>query len=245
MSDSAELAKRVGRCTRCGGTLPADPGRLGQTVCSECGHKVEIGPWDSPNPARPARGEADQQYCPVCQCRVQPDERSIACPECGIQYHHDCWEYNGGCGVYGCSYVPATQQLERVEIPASYWGQEEKVCPSCDTKILAAALRCRHCGAVFSSAQPEDGPTFRARVAVEQGRPAIRRTATLMLVLGILPCTAPLVAVFGPIWYARHRAAVDALPALSNALCKLSVGVAIAQTIVMLAAILLYAIFPR
>ena len=243
MSDAAKSAKFIVRCPNCSKMFRVDPGQVGKkTRCSGCDHPFEIRPIQPPAPAQSPTSDADQLLCPVCQCRVQPEEPTVTCPECEIRYHRECWEYNGGCGVYGCSHVPATEHLDSLEVPASYWGQEEKACPVCNRTILAAALRCRHCGAMFSSAKPQNNATFRARAAFERRRPALRRTATWVLVLGILPCTALPAALFGSIWYARHREEINALPALNNALCKLGVGVAIGQTTLMIVVTLLYGI---
>lgn len=44
--------------------------------------------------------------CPICRCDiaglVQGVGSSRQCPRCATWYHLDCWEYGGGCGVYGC-----------------------------------------------------------------------------------------------------------------------------------------------
>src|SRR5690242_14592696 len=92
---------------------------------------------------------------------LEPSEALTDCPECHNADRPDCWQDNGGCAVYGCSQVPATEGRATLEIPAAYWGQENKPCPSCRQQILAAAVRCRHCGATFSSSRPEDAGEFR------------------------------------------------------------------------------------
>lgn len=43
--------------------------------------------------------EGDAQ-CPVCG-DPDPAER-VPCPACGVSYHRECWEYFGGCAIYGC-----------------------------------------------------------------------------------------------------------------------------------------------
>jgi len=49
-----------------------------------------------------SRAEKDLSTCPLCQTRVLRGEVFVSCPSCHAQYHDDCWEYNGGCAVYGC-----------------------------------------------------------------------------------------------------------------------------------------------
>jgi hypothetical protein len=38
--------------------------------------------------------------CVVCRTELPPDP--YLCPKCETPHHHDCWEYAGGCAVYGC-----------------------------------------------------------------------------------------------------------------------------------------------
>jgi hypothetical protein len=42
-----------------------------------------------------------ESLCAVCRHPVYP-ERLIECHRCETSHHADCWEYNGGCAVYGC-----------------------------------------------------------------------------------------------------------------------------------------------
>lgn len=43
--------------------------------------------------------------CPVCSEAVRFSRR--ACLRCDAQHHEECWEYNRGCGIYGCQVRPA------------------------------------------------------------------------------------------------------------------------------------------
>ncbi|NSW54780.1 MAG: hypothetical protein HPY44_02090 [Armatimonadetes bacterium] len=54
----------------------------------------------------PGRAEKSMAECPVCQGRVLRGELYVTCPACGTPHHQDCWEYYGGCGVYGCPQGP-------------------------------------------------------------------------------------------------------------------------------------------
>jgi len=38
--------------------------------------------------------------CPVCATALS--EPRIECPTCAVFHHAECWDYAGGCGVYGC-----------------------------------------------------------------------------------------------------------------------------------------------
>src|SRR5580704_8067573 len=108
------------------------------------------------SPSEPTTAQnpsAVQGVCPVC--RAPAIDESIECPDCHARHHQECWIYNNGCGKYGCASAPTPEKLSDLEVPPSFWGQSEKECPACHNRIQAAALRCRHCGAVFSTAQPQ------------------------------------------------------------------------------------------
>ena len=61
-----------------------------------------------------------------------------------------------------------------------------------------------------------------------------------LFIFCMLPCLAPIGAIWGAVWYPGHRQEVDALPSLYPALCKIGLGVAIAQTIALVVMALLY-----
>src|SRR5437868_1145495 len=113
----------------------------------------------SPAPQASGGGDSPAAVCPVCRAQVDAD--ATECLHCHVPHHRDCWEYNQGCGTYGCPSAPPTQKLTDVEIPASFWGQDQKECPVCHQMIQAAALRCRACGTVFSTARPQHADEFR------------------------------------------------------------------------------------
>ena len=43
----------------------------------------------------------DAALCQVCGELVKL-EAAKCCPRCDTAHHHDCWEYMGGCSIYGC-----------------------------------------------------------------------------------------------------------------------------------------------
>lgn len=171
------------------------------------------------------------QCCAYCQTSFQEGEGSAQCPTCRAFYHADCWEENGGCAVYGCPQVPRIDKRKEIEIPVSYWGQDRKACPRCRRTILATALRCRFCGAIFETARPESRGEFRRREEREQVAPSLRRGAVWLFVLCMVPVTAPFAAVAGFFWYASHRKDLRSLPALYMALTRLAVGIGFGQTV--------------
>lgn len=181
---------------------------------------------------------ADGRLCAICQSPFAADEAACTCPDCSSPYHQECWDYNLGCAVYGCEQTPITEGLSDLEVPAAHWGKEEKECPRCKKTILAAATRCRHCGATFSSAMPQGSTSYQAQQRAQAKVPAVRTFSIWLLVFSLLTCTAPLAAIVGPIWYYSNRETIRRLPTLNAAMCRIAVGVAIFQTaiVVLLAA---------
>jgi len=193
-----------------------------------------------PPAAAPATG-----LCPVCQSVLEPGGPVHACDGCGTRYHDECWTYNGGCGVYGCRNAAAAEGLTSLEIPAGHWGRADKDCPQCGQSILAAAVRCRYCGATFDSAAPQEAGAFRQQELIKSSLPGVRRTAIILLVCGIIPCTAPFAAVVGGIWLTSRWQAIRQLPPVVGAIGRIAVGVACLQTLLLLGAALLNALLRR
>ena len=178
--------------------------------------------------------------CAICQSPLQQDEATATCPSCQADYHADCWEENQGCAVYGCDEVPPTEGRESLEIPAAYWGREEKPCPACGQTILAAAVRCRHCGATFDSARPESKKEFYSRAGHKKRAPSVRNGVVWLFLLGVLPCTAPFTAVIGSVWYLSHRADIKKLPGVSVGFAVIGLAAAIGQTVLVILLTVLY-----
>lgn len=170
--------------------------------------------------------------CVVCQSPIE-GEFIYACPACRSAHHADCWTFNHGCGVYGCRESPPTEGLSGLEIPASHWGSSDKTCPNCGKVILAAALRCRHCGVTFSSATPQASHAYRAEKSMEAALPGLRTFGIGLLIFALIPCTAPLAAIVGSLWYINQRRAIQRLPAFSAAICKIALGLAWVQSLLL------------
>lgn len=46
--------------------------------------------------------ETGPPICKVCGDPILPKARRVVCVACRTPYHHDCWEYIGGCSIFGC-----------------------------------------------------------------------------------------------------------------------------------------------
>jgi Zn ribbon nucleic-acid-binding protein len=178
--------------------------------------------------------------CAICLSPVASGEETAVCPACQAVYHADCWRENGGCAIYGCAQVPVVEKRQALEIPVSYWGQENKQCPSCGREILAAALRCRHCGAIFESARPQATTEFQQRTALARRLPAARRQVIVLFVLCAVPFLAPVGAVATLIWRPAHREDLRALPSFYAALSLIGLVLAIGLTLALILVTLLY-----
>ncbi len=189
--------------------------------------------------------ESTAATCAICQSPLQADEESVACAGCNAPYHAGCWQENGGCAVYGCSEVPPTEARQALEIPVSYWGQENKPCPVCAAQILAAAVRCRHCGTTFASARPQNSEEFRHQAELEVRRPALRRATIWLFVLCITSCTAPVAAPLWANWYRHHREELQGLPSLHVALCKIGLAIGLTQTALIIILTAAFVVFHR
>lgn len=223
-------------CSSCGKTFTADEANIGPDLacpaCQQWGEQLGAN--------KPSNIIEQTKLCGICLSVLGVSEESTSCPVCRADYHADCWNENKGCAVYGCSQAPQVDLRGSLEIPVSFWGRENKPCPSCGREILAAATRCRFCGATFASAQPEDANTFNQRTDREKRLPQIRQTVIWIFVLSVIPCLAPIGGLWGLIWYATHRSDIKALPSLYPALCKIGIGVGLGQTILMILMAIIY-----
>jgi hypothetical protein len=229
-------------CPHCSQHLEAPDETAGRIVsCPACAKSFPI-----PGPAvlqmaQMAPGRADAgPVCAICLSPFGAAEARTSCSTCNTEYHTDCWQENGGCAVYGCSQVPTVEQRRSIEVPVSYWGQENKLCPGCGREILAAAVRCRYCGATFDSARPQDSDEFRQKTELAQRLPLARRLIVGIFVFSLLPCLAPIGAIWGLIWYSSNREELRALPSLYSALCKIGLVVSFGQTVAMMVLTLAY-----
>jgi hypothetical protein len=193
--------------------------------------------------ALPTAAQPPGPVCAICQSPLGAGEPQTKCPACAAPYHADCWQENGGCAVYGCAEVPPTEGRAALEIPAAYWGQERKPCPLCGQEILAAALRCRHCGATFHSARAVTSEQYTRQVRHELQLPGLKGKVVWWFVCALLPCTAPFAALVGGVWYALHREAFAALPSLHAGLARIALWTSLGQTVLMILMGILFAIF--
>ena len=190
--------------------------------------------------ADPMSAGAPVGSCPFCLGALGAEESTHSCPACHAVHHKECWDENGGCSVYGCTCVPVIEARSALEVPVSYWGQEHKPCPVCRQEILAAAVRCRHCGSTFATARPENSAEFEQRAALASRLPAVRRM--VIFVLGIIPGLSPIGAVWGLVWGKTKREDILSLPPIYGALHRIGLVASCALTLVLILVMVLYAL---
>lgn len=160
--------------------------------------------------------------CPICRDGfAEGGGAAQHCDACHAPFHVECWEWNGGCGVYGCARAPQTVKSEGVEAETR-WGQTWKVCQGCGGTIRVAAQRCRHCGAVFDAAD-----TAGARA---QDLARVKSSAVIVFVCGLAPPTAPLALLLGLVWYRANRALLARLPGTHRVLSQVGLVAAALST---------------
>ena len=228
----AAQAGKTAKCRQCGETFVIEPRAKGGAGAQERPPTAGVSAGTAASGAAPAAGASGGAtggglLCPICQAPTVAGDETTACPECKTVHHRECWEYNKGCGLYGCARAPETEKLQEIEIPASYWGQTEKGCPRCGKVIQAAAVRCRHCGETFETARPQEVGEFAAKESQKAAMVTHRRMGVVLLILAVIPCCAPVAAVVGIIWYVIARREIAAMPPLQATICRLAVGIAV------------------
>lgn len=173
--------------------------------------------------------------CSLCQSSIAEGEAVTACPACRTAYHADCWAEIGGCGLYGCTQVPATDKRADLEIPASHWGRETKACPVCTSDIQAMAIRCRVCGTNFGKADPQSGAAWRDAQRDAGGRPRLAKQVIAFAVAAALPPLAPLVCIGGALFWWQRRQRIAKLNRVVQALLPIAIAIAAVELLVFVA----------
>ena len=82
-------------CPQCRGLTQKERIVPGETVlCAHCAHPL----------LKTSRNDliSDTPACLYCSTEILEGDISVFCPECGAEFHHECWIENEGCSTYGC-----------------------------------------------------------------------------------------------------------------------------------------------
>lgn len=112
--------------------------------------------------------------CSICGRGIITGEPIAVCPCCSLPYHFECWEYNGGCGNYGCQAAPEVEKVDITPVANANNWVTEKRCPQCGTNLPANALNCKVCRAVFPTEEPMTREQWLSREYTEAELPRIR-----------------------------------------------------------------------
>jgi DNA-directed RNA polymerase subunit RPC12/RpoP len=140
--------------------------------------------------------------------------------------------------------APDVKKRNETEIPQSFWGKENKACPKCGKEILAAAVRCRYCGARFLSERPLGTSEFEFQEKIKTKKTAIKRTIIILLILNIISVSAPIAAIAASVWYSYNKKMVAALPSLYRTLIIIGITTGVVQSVLIITMASLYSFFP-
>ena len=126
----------------------------------------------------------------------------------------------------------------------AFWGREDKDCPKCGNKILAMAVRCRHCG-VQLEATPIDQSAYARKQAQKERAPFLRRMSIIFMILAIIPGCALLTLTLGWWFYARNRTAIRKLPGGADGLYRIAIIVSAVEIVVSLIGVTTFSIIDR
>jgi DNA-directed RNA polymerase subunit RPC12/RpoP len=196
----------------CGKRLRVSDDRVGQKVrCPACGFVIlatSRAPvaTDAPKAAaRTATAVDAGRMCSICLSAVAAGETLVACDQCELPFHEECWNENGGCATYGCARAPRTVKAAGGAAPAtSAWGDVKK-CPACGREIRSIAVKCRFCGASFGGVDPITPEEYRAQRASRAAVARAQAIALSLFVASLLGCTAPATLAASLAWVLMNR----------------------------------------
>jgi hypothetical protein len=127
--------------------------------------------------------------------------------------------------------IPHLSGVRRIK-PVQMWKE-----------ILAAAVRCRYCGARFLSERPLGTSEFELG-KIKTKKTAIKRTIIILLISNIISVSAPIAAIAASVWYSYNKKMVAALPSLYRTLIIIGITTGVVQSVLIITMASLYSFFP-
>jgi hypothetical protein len=92
-------------------------------------------------------GWTPEVRCAVCSQSLESAGRAAAaagaaariCPRCEAPHHADCWDYNGGCAIFGCGSVPVAAGRAGVRAAARSFSAPPAI-PGWLVRVIAVAV---------------------------------------------------------------------------------------------------------
>jgi len=212
------LSKTV-KCP-CGAAAPLpDPETGGVVICPRCRQEVRVDSASSPAERDPAATTASELFvagpaqtrlsCPICLSSFHASELVHRCTGCDQIHHEECWTEIGGCGTFGCQRAPAAVVAnDSPRAPLTAWG-DTKDCPICGETIKSIALKCRYCGAMFETVDPQTAADLRRMAASSSELQSVKQSVTALFIVSLLGCAAPLVALIAAVYLIPRRKALE------------------------------------
>ncbi len=103
----ARLAGRRATCKTCNASMTIPHASTAEPVAAEQESAKE---HERLGQATERQEVALQALCSICQSPIDDGEDILACPECHLPFHAECWQENMGCAAYGCPQVNALKK---------------------------------------------------------------------------------------------------------------------------------------
>lgn len=163
--------------------------------------------------------------CAICKGPILTDDKIKKCDNCQNEFHLECWNENGGCGIPGCSNVPTVRKKI---------GETTKICPACGEKINLDATICPFCNERFDTIAPITSAELKGRYTESKPKPPERKGAIAVLIFGLLGITAPFNLLIGGIWYSQNKKILKEESPLLNILAVVGLSVSVFYSVIIL-----------
>lgn len=98
------------------------------------------------------------KICPFCKTEFKPTDEIVACSECDMPHHKDCWVENQGCTTFGCLGTIKAADNAATSVTSQYMDFEDSessvFCTRCGSQNVGTSLFCSRCGNRLTTPEP-------------------------------------------------------------------------------------------